>query len=496
MKKDPFFEKMANLGLALTYDDVRLRSGYSETDPRDVLIESFFSKNIPLHCPIVSAPMDTVTESKMAIAMAKLGGLGIIHKGLTPEIQSNHVKKVKLHLNGLIEKPITVKADDIVGAIEERQQNKDYGFHSFPVVDEGGKLIGLISRNDFDLNNDKSLRARDIMTVLAELITAPVNTSLEEAYSILKQARKKILPLINDKTELTGLYVFSDVNRLLTDSSSLYNVDKSGHLRVGAAVGTGNAEIERASLLVRAGVDVLVIDTAHGDSKNVYETLKTLKQSHPKVDIVVGNVSEGESAKRLVDAGADGIKIGQGPGSICTTRIIAGIGCPQVTAVYNCAKAVRGSGVPVCADGGIKNSGDITIALGLGAHSVMLGRVLAGTTETPGEIRLTAQGRMKIYRGMGSLGAMQSSRTARERYRQGEDDIKKLVPEGIESVVSYQGDLANVLFKQIGGLRSGMGYVGAKTIAELQEKADFHRLSGAGMIESHPHDVTIIDSAQ
>jgi IMP dehydrogenase len=292
------------------------------------------------------------------------------------------------------------------------------------------------------------------------------------------------------------MYVFSDLKRLISAETTLYNVDRAGHLVVGAAMGTGTDEIDRADALVKAGCDVLVIDTAHGDSKAVYVTLRELKRLGFKCDIVIGNVSEGESAKRLADGGADGIKVGQGPGSICTTRIVAGIGCPQVTAIYNCSKAVRGLGVPICADGGIRNSGDITIAIGLGADSVMLGRALAGTTETPGQIKETSRGRIKIYRGMGSLAAMQASKAARERYRQGETALNKLVPEGVESIVHYQGDVVDVLSKQIGGLRSGMGYVGAGSIKELQEKADFHRISGAGLAESHPHDVAIIDNAQ
>jgi IMP dehydrogenase len=267
-------------------------------------------------------------------------------------------------------------------------------------------------------------------------------------------------------------------------------------LVVGAAIGTGENEIRRALLLIEAGCDVLVLDTAHGDSKNVYETLQEIKNCSPQCDVVVGNISEGESAKRLVDAGADGIKVGQGPGSICTTRIVAGIGCPQVTAIYNCSKAIRGSGIPVCADGGVRNSGDITIAIGLGADSVMLGRALAGTTETPGQIKETPKGRVKIYRGMGSLAAMQDSKSARARYRQEDNSPNKLVPEGVESVVHYQGAVADILFKQIGGLRSGMGYVGAGSIKELQEKADFHRISGAGLAESHPHDVNPVDNSQ
>lgn len=495
MLKDKFFEKMEALGLALTFDDVRLKSGYSETDPTSASIESLFSRRVPLKTPIVSAAMDTVTESPMAIAMAKLGGLGIIHRGLDPETQASQVRKVKLHLNGLIEVPITVTEDVTIEEILNKREEKNYNFHSFPVVDGTNKLLGIITRNDFDLATENTLKAKDVMTPISQLISSDKNTTSEEAYKIMLQAKKKSLPLIDNEGKLCGMYVFSDVQRLLSVNLTSYNIDKNGHLRVGAAVGIGKDALERAELLSKAGVDVIVIDTAHGDSKNVYETLKELKNLYPQIDIVAGNVSEGASAKRLVEAGADGIKVGQGPGSICTTRIVAGIGCPQVTAVYNCAKAIEGSGVPICADGGIKHSGDLPIALGAGASSVVLGRSLAGTTETPGTIKDTPQGRFKIYRGMGSLGAMRSSKASRERYRQEKVSIDKVVPEGVESIVPYQGDVENVIHKMIGGLRSGMGYVGATSITALQEKADYHRISNAGLAESHPHDVSITDKS-
>lgn len=496
MKKDLFFQKMEALGLALAYDDVRLKSGHSEIHPNDSSIVSQFSRRVKLNCPIASAAMDTVTEAHMAIAMAKLGGIGIIHKALTPTEQGEEVRRVKSNLNCLIEDPVCVHDHETIEQIINRRNEQGFSFHSFPVLDNADKLVGLLTRNDFDLNGDPKTKAKDAMTPLIELVTALQGTTPENAHSILKNARKKVLPLLNDGHELIGMYVFSDLKRLLFEKSTLYNIDKEGHLIVGAAIGTGENEIKRALLLIEAGCDVLVLDTAHGDSKNVYKTLQEIKNCSPECDVVVGNISEGESAKRLVDAGADGIKVGQGPGSICTTRIVAGIGCPQVTAIYNCSKAIRGSGIPVCADGGVRNSGDITIAIGLGADSVMLGRALAGTTETPGQIKETLKGRVKIYRGMGSLAAMQDSKSARERYRQENNSPSKLVPEGVESVVHYQGGVADILSRQIGGLRSGMGYVGAGSIKELQEKADFHRISGAGLAESHPHDVNPVDNNQ
>jgi IMP dehydrogenase len=493
MNKDKFFEKIEALGLALTYDDVRLKSGYSETEPHNVSIETRFSKRVLLKTPIVSSAMDTVTEAPMAIAMAKLGGLGIIHRGLDPETQAKAVRRVKLHLNGMIASPITATLDQTVAEIIEVRDEKNYNFHSFPVIDESGKLLGIVTRNDFEMASDTTMKIKDIMTPMDHMITAPQGTSLEDAHKILVQNKKKVLPLIDSNGVLAGMYVFSDVVRLIGSASTTYNLDPKGHLRVGAAVGTGPDALRRAELLSEAGVDVIVIDTAHGDSKNVYDALKAIKATYPDIDVVVGNVSEAESAKRLAEAGADGIKVGQGPGSICTTRIVAGIGSPQVSAVYNCAKALRGMNVPICADGGIRNSGDIPIAIGAGADSVMLGRTLAGTTETPGTIKDTPQGRFKVYRGMGSLGAMRASKASRERYRQDKVSNDKLVPEGVESVVPYQGDVESVLFKQIGGLRSGMGYVGADSIKSLQEKADFHRISNAGLAESHPHDVAITD---
>ncbi len=493
MIKDKFFEKMEALGLALTYDDVRLKSGYSDTEPAAVSVETLFSKRISLKCPIVSSAMDTVTEAPMAIAMAKLGGLGIIHRGLDPETQAKAVRKVKLYLNGLVAAPITATLDQTVAGLLEERDEKSHNFHSFPVVDSKGKLVGIVTRNDFEMAPDNTMLVKDIMTPIEHMVTAPQGTTLEEAHKVLRESKKKILPLIDSSGTLSGMYVYSDVVRLVGTASTTFNIDTKGHLRVGAAVGTGEDALLRAKLLAEASVDVIVIDTAHGDSKNVYETLKALKSAYPSIDIVVGNVSEPESAKRLADAGADGIKVGQGPGSICTTRIVAGIGSPQVSAVYNCAKALRGTGVPICADGGIRNSGDIPIALAAGADSVMLGRTLAGTTETPGMIKDTVQGRFKVYRGMGSLGAMRASKASRERYRQDKVSNDKLVPEGVESVVPYQGDVENVIFKQVGGLRAGMGYVGANSVKSLQEKADFHRISNAGLAESHPHDIAITD---
>ncbi len=492
-RKDLFFERMENLELALTFNDIRLRSGYSEVAPKDVLIKAQFSRNIWLACPLVSAAMDTITEEAMAIAMAKLGGIGVIHKALTPEVQAAQVRRVKLHLNGLIEKPICVLEDETINEIEERRKKKEFSFQSFPVLNKDGCVVGLITRNDIDLSGDENPTAKAVMTPFKDLITAKVGTTPKDAFEILRNAHKKVLLIMNTESKLAGMYVFSDIKRLVSAVPTLYTTDKDGHLRVAAAIGTGEEELGRAEKLIAAGCDALVIDTSNGDTEKVKDTLRELKRAYPNVDVIVGNISEGDSAKRLAEWKADGIKVGQGPGSICTTRQVSGIGCPQVTAIYNCAKAVRGMGIPVCADGGIRFSGDITIALGLGAHTVMLGRCFAGTTETPGEIRDLPQGKIKIYRGMGSLSAMQENKASRERYQQSETTFSKLVPEGVESIVPFQGDVADVVYKQIGGLRAGMSYIGAKDLDELREKAVPRRMSTAGLSESLPHDVTVID---
>jgi len=488
-KKDAFFARMEQLGLALTYDDVRLKTGYSETMPQAISLETRFSRNIPLKVPVVSAAMDTVTGHRLATELAKLGGLGVIHRNFQPEDQAKQVTRVKQHLNALIESPRCVFADETIAAILERQREQELGFHSFPVLDRDGKLVGVLTRNDFDFCDDPSRSAGDAMT--PKVLTGQEGTSIDEAYALMLKHKKKLLPLINDAGEIRGLYVLSDVLRVKSGESKHSNLDDKGRLRVAAAIGTGDAACYRAQQLIDAGVDVLVVDTAHGDSAPVYHTLKTLKQTHANTDIVVGNISEPESAIRLCKAGAAGIKTGQGPGSICTTRVIAGIGSPQVSAVYQCAKAAEEFGVPICADGGLRYSGDLTIAIGAGAHNVMMGSMLAGTDESPGH-KVFLNGRQwKSYRGMGSLGAMLDSKSSRERYRQSESERRGLIPEGVEGLVPYKGPLGDVLLQYLGGLRAGMGYVGAADIEELREKADFHRVTAAGKAESHPHDIQI-----
>lgn len=490
-KKDIFFRRMERIGLAVTYDDVRLKTGFSERMPDDVGLDSFFSRRVPLRVPVVSAAMDTVTEDELAIELAKCGGLGVIHRNLSPKEQAAQVTRVKYHLNGIVIKPICVHERQSIASILKTREEKRYPFHSFLVVDSAGKLVGVLTGNDFDLCSDTSLLASTVMT--RQVIDAPEGTTPEEAHTLMQQHRVKLVPIVNGQHEVVALYTLSDVKRI--QSLTTNNVDERGQLRVGAAIGVGKDALERAELLCAARVDVLVIDTAHADSAPVYDTLKRLKVEFPQTDVVVGNISQPESARRLLDAGADGIKVGQGGGSICTTRVVAGIGCPQVTAIYKCAVVADEFGVPVCADGGLRYSGDIPVAIGAGAHSVMLGGMLAGTKEAPGEEIVYEGRKWKKYRGMGSLGAMRESQAARERYQQGSTGKSQLVPEGIEGLVPWQGELKQLLHQYVGGLRSGMGYVGAADIAELRAKADFDRGTSAAQAESHPHDVVITQEA-
>lgn len=488
-KRDAFFNKIGEQGIALTYDDVRLTTGYSEILPDNVNIGSRFSRNVGLKIPIASAAMDTVTEAEMAIEIAKLGGIGVIHKNLSAQEQAAQVAKVKFHLNGLIEKPICFEQNASIGEILASKKERGFDFHSFLIVDSDQRFVGILTKNDFDFCEDHSLQARQIMT--RNVITGNPGIGLRDAYRIMKENKKKVLPLIGKDRKIVGLYTFSDVKRILFGDSNTFNVDKDGRLRVAAAVGVFDDAFERVEELTREKVDLVIIDTAHGDSKGVIETLKSLKKRYD-IDIVVGNISEAGSAERLCRAGVDGLKVGQGPGSICTTRVIAGIGKPQVSAIYECAKVASKFGVPVCADGGLKFSGDIPIAIGAGAHSVMMGNMLAGTKESPGEFRFRQGVQYKVYRGMGSLGAMESNKGSRERYNQGKND---LVPEGMEGMVPYKGPLKEVIHQYTGGLRRGMGYVGAANIEELRAIAQFVRISEAGKAESHPHDIIITREA-
>ena len=494
---DPFFRKMDQLWLGLTYNDLRLESDYSEILPSEAIPNSLFSRNVSLKKPIISSPMDTVTEVEMAIIMAKLGGLGIIHKALSPKAQSSAVGKVKHNLNGFISDPICVSVDNTVEKVLELKDEKGYKFYSFMVKDQAGKIVGLITRNDFDFSEAQA-KISDIMTPITTpdtIVSAKTGITVDDAYKIMVERHKKILPVWGDKG-FEGIYTFADVSRIVNGSSGDFNLDSKGNLRVGAAIGVGLDMPERVELLSQSKVDVIVIDTAHGNSKSVLDTLKYCKNNYPHIDIVAGNISTGSAAKRLVDAGADGLRVGQGPGSICTTRIKAGIGTPQVTAVYNCEKAIRGCGVPICADGGIENPGDITIALAAGADCVMLGSLLGGTKESPGKIVTRDGKRWKNYRGMGSIEAMLEFQSSRERYGQGNITPDKLTAEGVSKWIEYKGEVSPIVHELMGGLRAGMGYIGSQTISDLKQKAKFIRITNAGLNESHPHGPGIINGTE
>jgi IMP dehydrogenase len=490
--RDGFFDNMESQETALTFDDVRLQTGYSATDFHQSDLRTRFSRNVSLKIPVVSAAMDRVTEKEMAIALASLGGIGVIHRNLPIEEQARQVRRVKLYINGLITRPVCVSESETVGMVLRMCEDKNYSFRSFPVIDSQGRLVGVLTGNDIDFCN-RAGSVREAMT--NNVITGEPETTPGKAHDLMKEKRIKVLPLANSNLQVVGLYIWSDLERI-RDGSGRYNTDKNGQLVVAAAVGTGQEAIERANELAAKKVDVIVVDSAHGDSKPVMVTLELIKRENPNVDVVVGNISNYHSAVRLIDAGADGIKVGQGGGSICTTRIVAGIGTPQVTAIHNCSKAVRDrkSDIPVCGDGGIRESGDITIAIGAGADSVMLGMMLAGTNESPGEVITHRNRPVKSYRGMGSLGAMQDSADSRNRYGERQTQKSSIVPEGVSGHVPYVGSLDTTIHRLMEGLRRGMGYVGVASIPELQQNARFYRITNAGIRESHPHDIEVVDN--
>ena len=473
------------LGEGLTYDDVLLVPAYSEILPREVNISSQFTRNITLNVPVVSAAMDTVTESKMAIAMAREGGIGVLHKNMTIANQAMKVRKVKRAESGMIMDPVTLPLTAIVQDAKESMREHSIG--GIPIVDKNNKLAGIVTNRDlrFEKNNNRPIT--EVMTS-ENLVTVGEGTSLEEAEEILQANKIEKLPVVNADNTLVGLITFRDITKLT--QKPIANKDKYGRLRVAAAIGVTSDAAERAAALVQAGVDAVVIDTAHGHTKGVISVLKQVKDNHPELDVVVGNIATAEAAKYLVEAGADAVKVGIGPGSICTTRVIAGVGFPQFSAVLEVAAAIKGSGVPVIADGGIRYTGDIPKAIAAGADCVMLGSLLAGTKESPGETIIYEGRKFKSYRGMGSVEAMKQG--SKDRYFQDvEDDIKKLVPEGIVGRVPYKGDLFESIHQFIGGLRAGMGYCGAKDIATLKDTAKFVKITSSGIKESHPHHVTI-----
>ncbi|MEO9966044.1 MAG: IMP dehydrogenase [Reichenbachiella sp.] len=473
---------------ALTYDDVLLLPGYSEVLPRDTSTCTYLTKNIKLNIPLVSAAMDTVTESDLAIAMALEGGIGFIHKNMTIEQQAAQVRKVKRSQSGMILDPVTLLGDATVG--DALAAMKEFKIGGIPVIDKDKKLVGIITNRDLRFQKNKKLLINDIMTK-ESLITAKDGIGLEGAEGILQEYKIEKLPIVNDDGVLTGLITYKDILKNKDKPNACK--DQFGRLRVGAAVGV-TADIEsRIQKLIEAGVDVVSIDTAHGHSKGVIDTCKTIKKAYPDLDVIVGNIATAEAAVALADAGADGIKVGVGPGSICTTRIIAGVGMPQLSAVYEAAKALEGRNVPIIADGGIRFSGDFVKAVAAGANCIMIGSLLGGTEEAPGEVIIYEGRKFKTYRGMGSVEAMEDG--SKDRYFQdAEDDVKKLVPEGIVGRVPYKGHVSEVLYQLTGGLKAGMGYCGAATVEDLK-KAKFVKVTGAGMAESHPHDIQITREA-
>jgi len=473
---------------ALTYDDVLLLPDYSEVLPRDTVTKTFLTRNIELNIPLVSAAMDTVTESQLAIAMALEGGLGFIHKNMTVEQQALQVRKVKRSQSGMILDPITLNINSTAREAENIMRENKIG--GIPVIDSEKNLIGIVTNRDMRFIKNFDTPVETIMTK-ENLITAQMGITLDEAEEVLKQYKIEKLPIVDESGKLTGLITYKDIlkNRNRPNACK----DEFGRLRAGAAVGVTPDIEERIEALKNAGVDVVSIDTAHGHSKGVIDTAKRIKKMYGDLDVIVGNVATADAAKALVDAGADAIKVGVGPGSICTTRIIAGVGMPQLSAVYESAKAIQGSGVPIIADGGVRYSGDIVKAIAAGANTVMIGSLLAGTEEAPGEVILYEGRKFKSYRGMGSVEAMEDG--SKDRYFQdAEDDIKKLVPEGIVGRVPFKGSVQEVLYQITGGLQAGMGYCGARTIEELK-KAKFVKITGAGSRESHPHDIFITREA-
>lgn len=482
------FEKDKFLGEGLTYDDVLLVPAYSEVLPREVDISTFFTRNISLKVPIVSAAMDTVTESDMAIAMAQEGGIGVLHKNMSIQAQAEEVTKVKRAENGMIVNPITSTKEATVG--DALSLMAEYKIGGIPIVDENRKLIGIVTNRDLRFQRNMERKISEIMTV--NVVTTREFTTFEKAADILQEYKIEKLPVVNDSGQLVGLITYKDIIKIKTRPNACK--DATGRLRVAAAVGVSGDLLERCDELIRVGVDALVIDTAHGHSKGVLEATRRVKSKYPNMEVVVGNIATAEAALDLVKAGVDAVKVGIGPGSICTTRIIAGIGVPQLAAIYAVSRALNGTGVPIIADGGIRYTGDIVKALAAGASTIMAGSLFAGVEESPGETIIYEGRKYKTYRGMGSLEAMQKG--SKDRYFQdAEDDIKKLVPEGIVGRVAYKGTLSEVIHQMVGGLCAGMGYTGCKNVEALKKDAKFIKISHAGILESHPHDIIITREA-
>ncbi|WP_138496401.1 IMP dehydrogenase [Paenibacillus pinistramenti] len=470
----------------LTFDDVLLIPRKSVTLPKEVDVSTQLSSSVKLNIPLISAGMDTVTEAALAIAIAREGGVGIIHKNMPIEQQAEEVDRVKRSESGVITNPFYLTPDHLVSDAE-RVMGK-FRISGVPIVDEQQKLVGILTNRDLRFIHDYNIKISEVMTK-ENLVTAPVGTTLQEAEIILQQHKIEKLPLVDDNNVLKGLITIKDIEKAIQFPNAAK--DAQGRLLVGAAIGISKDTFDRADALVKAGVDLITVDSAHGHHINIIDAVRSLRERFPNLTIMAGNVATGEATRELIEAGASIVKVGIGPGSICTTRVIAGIGVPQITAVYDCATVAREYGVPIVADGGIKYSGEITKAIAAGAHAVMLGSLFAGTDESPGESEIYQGRKFKVYRGMGSMAAMKQG--SKDRYFQ--DDDKKLVPEGIEGRVAYKGPLSDTIHQLIGGLRSGMGYCGTKTLEELQNDTEFVRITGAGLRESHPHDVQITKEA-
>jgi len=483
-----FVNFMNSIIESLTFDDVLLKPGYSEVVPAETDTRTRLTKNLSLAIPVMSSAMDTVTESALAIALAQQGGIGVLHKNMSIDEQAAEVESVKRFESGMVVDPITLSAHDTISHALEVMAKR--GISGFPIVDAGNKLVGILTHRDLQFEKNLGLKVKDLMT--KKVVTAPVGTTLEQAKAIFQKYRVEKLPVVDAKGILKGLITVKDIQKTIQYPNA--SKDKFGRLLSAAAIGATGDYFDRAAALVKAKVDLLIIDTAHGHTKRVIDATKKIKKAFPKVDLMVGNVATAEGAKALVDAGADAVKVGMGPGSICTTRIVSGAGVPQITAIMACAAVTSKAKIPLVADGGIKFSGDVAKAIAAGADSVMIGSLFAGTDESPGELILYQGRSFKTYRGMGSLGAMKKG--SKDRYGQeNEMNVQKLVPEGIEGRVPYKGPLANVVNQLIGGLRAGMGYCGAKNIADFHKKAQFTRITNAGLKESHVHDVAITKEA-
>lgn len=492
--KAAFFADMDRQHLSLTFDDVRLQAGFTEVDPPNVSLESQFTENVGLKVPFVSAAMDTVTTAPMAIAMAKAGGIGVIHAGLSVEAQRDEVRHVKLALNGLIESPISFTVDQSVESTLQHCADNSYDFHSFPILDTDGKFAGLLTKDNIKFCTDLSTPVGEAMTPTDHVATAGTDTGIETAYDLMKPGQHNQMVLLTTDGQVAGMYVWSDVRRIIDDNSGPFNVDTNGRLRVAAAVPTSEQALLRAEAM-RKYVDVLVIDTAKGNSQRTIDTIHSLKEAFGDIDIVAGNVSTADAARRLAEAGANAVKVGQGGGSICTTRVVTGIGTPQLSAVYNSVRAIRRSrrpDVPVISDGGVRDPGDVSLAIAAGASSVMFGNMLAGTDMTPGEIIEIDGKEYKIYRGMGSEKALKTSAASRDRY--GANGSRPPAAEGVEAYVDYKGPVAKVLVRLEQSLRQSMSYVGAVSIAAHQNDSSFTRITNAGMAESRPHNVVIVQA--